>query len=396
MRIWIILVLIGIFFLGTQYAYAQTIDNVSSGGFDASGIAINPTTNKIYIVNADIGDNSVTIIDGSTDTVIVTIAVGSHPRQAAANPITNKIYVTNFNSDTVSVISGSTNAVIATINVGMSPYGVGVNTATNKIYVTNFSDGTVTVIDGSNDMVTGSPITIGGGPYGVGVNSVTNTIYVAKRSSNVLSVISGSSDTEIQTLGVGTTPVAVAVNTITNRIYVANFDDDTISVINGDTNTNLPSISIPSGVGNVNAGPTDVAVDSGNNRILVSVRATGLTVVDGAVSVPLLEVALNGGEGVGVNESSNKVYVSSTMGSSSNISILSNFPFCTPPGSGNFVILSSCILEGNSPVPENVMVQNDSVLTIKNGMTLDINFASFNLTVKSGSGVLIEAGGKIT
>jgi len=193
-----------------------------------------------------------------------------------------------------------------------------------------------------------------------------------------------------------TTPVAVAVNTVTNRIYVANFDDDTISVINGATNTNLPSITIPSGIGNVNAGPTDVAVDSGNNRILVSVRATGLTVVDGAVSVPLLEVALNGGEGVGVNESSDKVYVSSTMGSSNNVSVLSNFPFCTPPGSGNFVILSSCILEGNLPVPENVMVENSSVLTIKNGMILDINFASFNLTVKSGSGVLIEAGGSIT
>jgi len=69
--IWIILILVGIFFLGAQFAYAQTIDNVSSGGFDASGIAINPTTNKIYIVNSEAGDDSVTIIDGSTDTVLL-------------------------------------------------------------------------------------------------------------------------------------------------------------------------------------------------------------------------------------------------------------------------------------------------------------------------------------
>ncbi len=69
---------------------------------------------------------------------------------------------------------------------------------------------------------------------------------------------------------------------------------------------------------------------------------------------------------------------------------------CAPPSSGNWVITANCVLPFNVIAPANVIVQNDSLLTIPNGKTLDIDFTNFNLTVKSGSGVLIESGGAIT
>ena len=53
-------------------------------------------------------------------------------------------------------------------------------------------------------------------------------------------------------------------------------------------------------------------------------------------------------------------------------------------------------ISSSSTAPANVIVQNNSVLTISTGVSLDIDFATNNLTVQSGSGVLIEAGGKIT
>jgi len=43
-----------------------------------------------------------------------------------------------------------------------------------------------------------------------------------------------------------------------------------------------------------------------------------------------------------------------------------------------------------------LIVQDNSVLTIPAGVSLDIDFTNHNLTVKSGSGILIKAGGKIT
>jgi hypothetical protein len=70
---------------------------------------------------------------------------------------------------------------------------------------------------------------------------------------------------------------------------------------------------------------------------------------------------------------------------------------CTPPGSGTWTVPATCTMTGGENIaPGNVLVPNGVVLTIPNGVTLNINFASFNLTVESGGGVLIESGGKIT
>ena len=57
-------------------------------------------------------------------TVITTIPVGDFPTGVAANPSTNRIYAANESDDTVSVIDGVTNSVVATIGVGNGPLGV--------------------------------------------------------------------------------------------------------------------------------------------------------------------------------------------------------------------------------------------------------------------------------
>jgi len=69
---------------------------------------------------------------------------------------------------------------------------------------------------------------------------------------------------------------------------------------------------------------------------------------------------------------------------------------CTPPSSGTWTITTSCTMTASAPAPGNVLVQNNAVLTVPSGITLTINFLSFNLTVESGSGVLVKSGGTIT
>jgi len=56
----------------------------------------------------------------------------------------------------------------------------------------------------------------------------------------------------------------------------------------------------------------------------------------------------------------------------------------------------SCTMTATATAPGNVLVQNNAVLTVPSGITLTINFLSFNLTVESGSGVLVKSGGTIT
>ena len=65
-------------------------------------IAVNPTTNKIYVVNT--GSNTITVIDGVSNGE-VSIAVGNNPVAAAANSISNQGYIVNQSGASVTAIT---------------------------------------------------------------------------------------------------------------------------------------------------------------------------------------------------------------------------------------------------------------------------------------------------
>jgi YVTN family beta-propeller protein len=81
--------------------------------------------------------------------VTATIPVGGNPNGVAVNSKTNTIFVTGIGDGTVSVISGQTNTVTATIPVGdfpSFPRGVTVNPKTNTAYVATSGNDTVSVL----------------------------------------------------------------------------------------------------------------------------------------------------------------------------------------------------------------------------------------------------------
>ena len=69
------------------------------------------------------------------------------PWAVSVNPSTNVAYVANADGDTVSVIDGKTNTIIDNITVGTIPVALSVNPLTNIVYVANRADNTVTVIE---------------------------------------------------------------------------------------------------------------------------------------------------------------------------------------------------------------------------------------------------------
>src|SRR4051794_2181590 len=95
--------------------------------------------------------------------VTATIKVGQTPVAIAINPKTNKIYVVNQLDRTLTIIDGATNTT-STINVGNNPQGVAVNPVTNKIYVASVNDGVLSVIDGATNAVTNVSLTVDGSP----------------------------------------------------------------------------------------------------------------------------------------------------------------------------------------------------------------------------------------
>ena len=89
----------------------------------------------------------------STPTSIA-IPVGGEPLGVAVDPGTHSVFVTNEDDNTVSVIDETSNTVTHTISVGQRPYGVAVDPGTHTVYVTNGNSGTVSVIDEASNTVT--------------------------------------------------------------------------------------------------------------------------------------------------------------------------------------------------------------------------------------------------
>jgi YVTN family beta-propeller protein len=237
---------------GTVAVLDGTTSNVITTipvGADPDLLAVNPATNKIYVLSNSpppqppqpppSGPNEVTIIDGTSNTVIAVLPMAA-PESVVVNPVTNRIYVTDFGGN-VTVIDGDSNAIVATIPI---PYSIfeAVNPVSNRLYVTNASSNSghgfqpTAVIDGASNTVVatvpaGASSAANIGIMAVAVNPITNHVYIAAFGSNVdnpvpatVSVIDGISDT-ISTIPVGVFPQAMAVNPVTNRNYVASAFD---------------------------------------------------------------------------------------------------------------------------------------------------------------------------
>jgi YVTN family beta-propeller protein len=223
-------------------------------GFTSGGeaIAVNPTTNRIYVTQQDAG---VIVINGSNDSVLTRITVGSTPSAVAVDANTNTIYVANYGSNSVSVINGTNNVVKATIPVGQSPYGIAVNPNTNRIYASNFGSGTVSIIDGLTNQVSSSSLT-GADPYGLAADINNGLVYVpdAGPYPAQVSVISDTTST--------TTTNGDSVTALVSPNSVSTGDAFTVSGI------------VTTGSGSVLGSEVHIAVESPNGTLVDSAAAT--------------------------------------------------------------------------------------------------------------------------
>ncbi len=278
-------------------------------GDEATGVGVNPTTDRVYVAN---GDGTVSVIDGATNAVIATIPVvtppvfNSFPCSVGVNATTNRVYAANFTDDTVSVIDGATNAVIATIPVVIPfPCSVGVNPSTNRVYVTNSGD-TVSVIDGTlaeSDPANAVIATVPVGGQSIGVNPTTNRIYVGNNIDETVSVIDGASNAVVATVALGRVgPIAVEVNPTTNRVYVSGG-----SVIDGTLAESDPANAV---IASLPATGHSIGVNPTTDRIYVgNLNSSTVSVIDGASNAVVATIDLGlTPEAVGVNASTDRVY----------------------------------------------------------------------------------------
>ncbi|MBU5444787.1 fibronectin type III domain-containing protein [Paenibacillus sp. MSJ-34] len=350
-KIFVFVLLISAFFSAQQSSFADTSLNPIEAGTNPQAVAVNPVTNKIYVVN--FRSHNVTVIDGANGTT-KTVGVGTFPSDIAVNPVTNKIYVTNSYSNNVTVIDG-TNDTTKVVDVRSSSRAIAVNPVTNKIYVVNSSSNAVTVIDGAND--TTDWFTGFSGPQSIAVNPVTNKIYVANLNSHNVMVIDGANDTR-KTVGVGTSPQAIAVNPVTDKIYVANSGSNDVTVIDGASNT---TTTVEAGIL-----PRAIAVNPVTNKIYVANNGSNnVTVIDGTSNTPTTVEAGTAPSAVVVNPVTNKIYVANL--NSNNVTVID--------GASN---TTTTVEVGSYPLAIAVNPVTNKIYVANNG--------SHNVTVIDGAG----------
>jgi len=127
-------------------------------GLYAYDVQVNPATNRIYVSTFGGSSEGIYVADGSTNGIIAYVQA-TEPRGIAVNPTTDKVYVTNLNDGTLSIIDGQTNTLLGVIPPcqpgppftcmpDLSQYAVA-NPKTNMIYVGTGSATGMIVINGN-------------------------------------------------------------------------------------------------------------------------------------------------------------------------------------------------------------------------------------------------------
>ena len=282
------------------------------------GNPILSNSNQFYVLNRIA--NNVSVIDGTTNSVIKTIDVGESPIQSVFVPGLNKLYVANQDSHSVSVIDTISNTVTSTIFPIIGAVGLDYDSDNNEIYVTSFGTGDITIIDASTDTVSrvinqsdsgalvnviinpeldlayvvnvgaiqelliydlndvdAGPVSIPllGSSIGMAFNPITDKVYLSQLETPLVYVIDGQNNNAVSTITVDSGSIGIDVNTLTNQVYVASNALSSVTVIDGFTNVVTNKISLPSQ-------PWGVKVHENMDRVLVSGIVDGqLSILDG-------------------------------------------------------------------------------------------------------------------
>lgn len=198
----------------------RTIQVSTTAGGGIQGIAVDPVTGNVYVVDAS--DSAIAVIHRGGTAVNNEIALGGTPSSISVNPLNRQVYVTQTNG-TVDIIDAATQAVTGSSTVGSASAGIAANWVTGDVFVAinTFGPSSVAVLDKSGNNL--ANVAVGETPYGVDVDFITNLAFVANLQGGTVSVINGATNTVSATLAVS--GVRVALNPVTEKVYVANQGD---------------------------------------------------------------------------------------------------------------------------------------------------------------------------
>lgn len=233
-------------------------------GANPVNVTVLPNGKKIYVANQ--GDNSVTVIDASDNSVVTTVfdPNASSPIFAVPSADSTHVFVVNQASSNVTVIDATSDSVVATLSLpaGSLPNRATVDRQNQRVVITNpgtvsaagavTAAGTVSVINA--DPTSPLFLSVTNIPVGINPRSATaladgTRIYVANTNSHSITVINSLSLTASKTISLITSadpipsPISISSDAESQKVLVANRDSQDISVINTSSDTELTDLS---------------------------------------------------------------------------------------------------------------------------------------------------------
>ena len=217
---------------------------------------------QVYILN--LGGESVSIIDSTTNTVTGTVSVSpANPRLGAVTPDNSQLYVSSANNSTLTVIDLATNTVIQTVSLSTNSGGGNVVFTPDgtKAYVQSVNSEFVDVINTSTLEVITAISTAGGSNVSSAVITPDGSqLYAFGSADNVAYVIDTETDSVTTTfsIGGGTSSFAATITSSGRFIYVSGEGNNTVRLIDTTDNSVTTPINVAgSGFAGIQLTPDD-------------------------------------------------------------------------------------------------------------------------------------------
>jgi DNA-binding beta-propeller fold protein YncE len=301
-----------------------------AGVQSVAGVAVNPITNRMYVLGYFAAGDGVVVLDGATNQIVATVSLNAcrsgltsdYFSNIAVDPASNHVFVMGtavswpdeydyFNNVELADIDGSTNTVSCTHVLGPGDAaGVEVDPLAHTVSVTatgiaswsviNYDTGqTITVYahallgmdETSHAVVSNMPAGTSPGALVDGPSEhrayVATMIGSANQAAPVLAVVSSASNHIVKTLPLSAQPGSLANNPKTHRLYADdNGASQTGNVAVIDETTNLVTATVPL------AGTGGVAVNPAAHRLDATATLNALWVIDGATTTVVTSITV--------------------------------------------------------------------------------------------------------
>jgi len=193
------------------------------------------STAEGQLLAVNIYDDSLSVIDLNTRSVICTVFAGSRPNRIEVLEQSNRAFVTNYDSDSISVIDLYMQQIIGQIPCGIMPQSIVLNRRNNRLYVANTGSDWVSVIDAlSMDKL--DCIKLDGYPVDICCDDLGLKLYMLvqsheSREYSCLVEYDLESGKKSRSVKLGTMPVGLLPDHEKKRLYVVDAVDNNLTVI---------------------------------------------------------------------------------------------------------------------------------------------------------------------